>query len=140
MKTWLKFLLITLIIGIPAFALGPIIWTPSPDIKPTASQIPFFIFLSAIEALLFGFGIAVIIYGWKLVKKVPLPSKNRTLAAFVSLEWLLVSWWPHDNLHIHNGMNAQGLLYIDYIFHVTIIITSLILVHYFFYAIKEKYK
>ncbi len=140
MKTWLKFLLITLIIGIPAFALGPIIWTPSPDIKPTASQMPFFIFLSAIEALLFGFGIAVIIYGWKLVKKVPLQSKNRTLAAFVSLEWLLVSWWPHDNLHIHNGMNAQGLLYIDYIFHVTIIIASLILVHYFFYAIKEKYK
>lgn len=136
MKTWIKILLIALVIGIPAFILGPIIWTPSPDIKPTPVQLPFFMFLSLIEALLFGFGIAVIIYGWKFVKKAPAQSKGKVIAAYASLSWLLVSWWPHDNSHIHNGMNAQGLLYIDYIFHVTLIIASLVLVYYIHSANK----
>ena len=144
MKTWLKVLLITLVFGIPAFILGPVIWTPSLDIKPTPAQLPFFIFLSLIESLLFGLGISVIFYGWKLVQKVPQQIKNKTVAAFISLSWLLVSWWPHDNLHIHNGMNAQGLLYIDYIFHVTLIAASLVLVYYLYtlkaFIIKEKSK
>ena len=137
MKLWIKFLLITLVIGIPAFILGSIIWVPSPDIKPTPQQIPFFIFLSLVESLFLGFGIAFIIFGWPLVKKVSSQSKNLTTAAFFALSWLLVSWWPHDNSHIHNGMNAQGLLYIDYIFHFTLIISTLILSYYFFNLLKR---
>ena len=136
MKLWVKFLLITLVLGIPALILGPIIWTPSPDAKPTTQQLPFFIFLSFVEALLFGFGIAFIIYGWQWVKKVSSQSRNMTITAFISLAWLLVSWWPHDSLHIHNAMNMQGLLYIDYGFHLTLIIASLILVYYFFAVVK----
>ena len=136
MKIWLKVLLITLVFGIPAFILGPILWVPSPDMKPTPMQLPFFMLLSAIEAAIFGFGIAFIIFGWPLVKKAS-KSKSISAAAFVSLSWLLVSWWPHDNSHIHNGMNAQGLLYIDYLFHVTIIIASLILAYYFIRVLNE---
>ena len=136
MKTWVKVLLITLILGIPAFILGPILWSPSPDIKPTPAQLPFFIFLSVIEAAVFGLGIAFIFFGWPLVNKVS-KSKGLSAAAFVSLSWLLVSWWPHDNSHIHNGMNAQGLLYIDYTFHVTIIAASLILAYYFINVLNE---
>lgn len=138
MKTWVKILLITLIIGIPAFVLGPIIWPPSPDIKPTSTELPFFIFLSIIEALLFGFGIAFIVYGWKYIKKISSQSRNVAIAAFVSLAWLLVSWWPHDNSHIHNGMDPLGLLYIEYIFHLTLIIASLILVYFAYLFMKDK--
>jgi len=36
---------------------------------------------------------------------------------YLSIGYLMVSWWPHLNLHTHNGMNLQGLLYIDYFFH-----------------------
>ena len=135
MKMWIKVLLITILFGIPAFVIGPILWTPSPDIKPTPVQLPFFIFLSVVEAAIFGLGIAFIIFGWPLVKKVS-KSNNLSIAAFVSLSWLMVSWWPHDNSHIHNGMNAQGLLYIDYTFHVTIIIASLVLAYYFVNALN----
>ena len=46
---------------------------------------------------------------------------------YLSIGWFLVSWWPHDNLHIHNGMDMQGLLYIEYSFHVTLIIAALVL-------------
>ncbi len=46
---------------------------------------------------------------------------------YLSVGWFLVSWWPHDNLHIHNGMDLQGLLYIEYGFHVTLIVAALVL-------------
>ena len=49
--------------------------------------------------------------------------------------WLLVSWWPHDNSHIHNGFDPAGLLIIDLTFHLTIILASLILTFYFIKSI-----
>lgn len=137
MKLWVKFLLITFILGIPAFVLGPMIWTPSQDAKPTSGQLPFFIFLSLVEALLFGFGVAFIICSWSLVKKDSNQSKNITTAAFISLAWLLVSWWPHDNLHRHNAMHMQGILYIEYGFHMTSIVAAIILSYYFFNLLKD---
>ena len=137
MKTWLKFLIISLIIGIPAFLLGPKIWPPHPDVKPTPQQLPFFIFLSAIESLFFGFGIAFIIYGLPLLKKVSPKAKNLAVAAFIAISWLLVSWWPHDNAHINNGLEPAGLLVIDYVFHLTLIISALVLSYYFFFVAKE---
>ncbi len=131
MKVWIKFLIITLILGVPALILGPIIWTPSPDVYVTAFQFPFFAFIALVEALLFGFGIAFLIYVLPIVKK----KDKLTLWAFISLTWLLVSWWPHDNLHIHNGLNPAGLLIIDLVFHLSIILASLILTFYFIKSI-----
>ncbi|HEV8224498.1 MAG TPA: hypothetical protein VGP74_04510, partial [Rubrobacteraceae bacterium] len=43
--------------------------------------------------------------------------------------WFLVSWWPHDNLHIHNGEDLQGLLYIEYGFHVTLMLAGIVLAY-----------
>ncbi|HLC56024.1 MAG TPA: DUF1059 domain-containing protein [Candidatus Nanoarchaeia archaeon] len=132
MKTWVKFFIITLILGIPALILGPIIWAPSPDIHVTSSQFPFFAFIALVEALLFGFGVAFLIYILPIVKK---KSDKSTWWAFISLVWLLVSWWPHDNSHIHNGFDPAGLLIIDLTFHLTIILASLILTFYFIKSI-----
>lgn len=137
MKTWIKVLIITFVVGIPAFFIGPLLWTPHPDVKPTPVQFPFFMFLSAVESLALGIGVAFLIFGWPLVKKASSDAKNRTLAMYISIAWLLVSWWPHDNWHIHNGLNEQGLLYIDYTFHMTIIITSFILAYYFIFNLQE---
>ena len=53
----------------------------------------------------------------------------RTWAAYLAIGWLLVSWWPHDNMHIHNGNDLQGLLYIEYGFHVTLMIAGLVLAY-----------
>ena len=41
----------------------------------------------------------------------------------------MVSWWPHDNLHLHNGMDLQGLPFIEYGFHVTLIIAAFVLAY-----------
>ncbi|MGE5172449.1 MAG: hypothetical protein ACM3MD_01335 [Betaproteobacteria bacterium] len=136
MKTRWKMLLITLIVGIPAFLLGPVIWPPSPEIQPNQAQLPYLIVLSAIEALAFGFGIAFVFYGWRLVKQLAGGAGKAAVAMYVSLVWLLVSWWPHDNLHIHNALNINGLIAIEYAFHVTVIVTALLLAYTFFSLFK----
>jgi hypothetical protein len=135
-RTWVKVLLITLIIGIPAFLLGRVLWHTSPDLVPTAAQLPFFIALSVLEALLFGLGVAFLIYGWPMVRQAQ--SRGRALAMYLALGWFLVSWWPHDNFHAQNGLNPLGLLFIEYSFHVTLIIAALVLAYLFVTQGREK--
>lgn len=118
-----KAIAITLIVGLAAFFVGPNIWHPASDVMPTASQIPFFIILSVIDSLSFGAGVAFIYLGRGLMKN---PQIKNAKAVFVSLVWLIISWWPHDNFHMANGLNMQGLLYIEYGFHVTLIIAGII--------------
>ncbi len=134
MKTRSKMILITLLVGVPAFVLGPMIWKPSPDIHPTQAEMPYLIGLSAVEALLFGFGVAFIVYGRRLAKRVTEGLGKVSMVMYISLAWLLVSWWPHDNLHIHNALNIPGLIAIEYGFHVTVILAALVLA-YSFYAL-----
>lgn len=135
-KTSVKMIILTLVIGIPAFFLGPVIWPPSPDIHPTQSQLPYLIVLSLIEALTFGFGIAFIVYGWQRVKAATRDNMRTARTMYVSLAWLAVSWWPHDNLHIHNALDVDGLIGIDYAFHLTVILAGLMLAYSFFALFK----
>jgi len=100
MRTSLKMLVITLLFGVAAFVLGPVLWPPSPDIHPSAAQLPYLIVLSVIEALAFGFGVAFIVYGRSLIKGLTGGVGKAASAMHGSLAWLLVSWWPHDNLHM----------------------------------------
>ncbi len=134
-KFW-KMLLITLIVGVPVFLLGPVIWPPSPEIHPTQAQLPFLITLSAIEALTFGFGVAFIVYGFPLIRRITQLDKKAAVAMYVSLAWILVSWWPHDNLHIHNALNIDGLIVIEYAFHFTLIAAGLVLTYSYFALFK----
>ncbi len=133
MSTRNKVILITLIFAIPALLTGKIIWPPDPmGPVPTSGQLPLFIVLSLFEAVSFGLGISFLVLGWSHVKKVTGKSKTLTWLVYLSIAWYLLNWWPHDNLHIHNGMNLQGLLYIEYGFHVTMIIAGVILAYAFF--------
>lgn len=136
MKTGWKMLLITLIVGVPAFFLGPVIWSPSPEIQPTQAQMPFLIALSAVEALVFGFGVAFILYGRRLVKRLAGGAGKAAGAMHGSVAWILVSWWPHDNLHIHNALNINGLIVIEYLFHFTVIAAGLVIAYSFFALFK----
>jgi hypothetical protein len=88
------------------------------------SLLPFFLFLSVAEALSFGMGIAFLIYGWPMMSRLANGSTRMTWAMFVSIAWLLLNWWAHDNLHTHNGLNVVGLLFIEYGFHLTLIIAG----------------
>lgn len=136
MKISTKAVAITVVFAVVSFALSPLLWHPNPTSPlPTAAQLPFFILLSLAESIVFGLGIAFIVFGWPLASKA---NTKLAKAAFVSIAWLLVSWWPHDNLHMANGLDYDGLLQIEYGFHFTLMVSSVILAFFFLNALGEK--
>jgi hypothetical protein len=108
--------------AVGAFALGPVLFTPNAaNPIPTSGQLPFFVLLAVIEALVFGAGVTFAVFGRQLVRRL-FATSARATAVHVSVTWALVSWWLHDNLHMMNGLNLGGLLLIEYAFHVTLIL------------------
>jgi hypothetical protein len=130
MRTWRSILLITLATAVPAFALAPMIWPPNAHgAAPSGLQIPLLIALSALDALSLGLGVAFISYGLPLARRIAGASRVRTRLCFIATAWLLLSWWPHDNMHKHNGMELNGLIMIDYLFHGAMMVAGAILAY-----------
>jgi hypothetical protein len=131
MKTWVKVLIVTLLVAVPAFILGPVLFPPA-DVgsEPSAAQILFFMFLSAADAILLGLGVSFLVFGLPVLRKVSPDSRSRAWAMYLAIGYLMVSWWPHLNLHISTPINDwQGLLYIDYFFHLPLEIASVVLAY-----------
>jgi vacuolar-type H+-ATPase subunit I/STV1 len=125
-KPWIKVLFVTLLFGVPAFIAGPLIWPPA--VAPGSNLLPFFLFLSGAESLTFGLGTAFLIFGWPRLRQLAAGSRPLTWAMFISIVWLLISWWPHDKLHAFNK-TQEGLLFIEYGFHLTLFIGAAILAY-----------
>ncbi len=127
MKTWIKVLIVTLVVAVPSVPLGQVIWPPNPaGAQPTGGQLPFFIVLAVIESLLLGVGVAFIAFGLPLLQRAG-RSNGLTLATFTGIAWLMVSWWPHDGFHRSiNHDDITGLLFVEYGFHVTLMAASAI--------------
>ena len=124
-STWIKGVLIILVVTIPAFVLGPVIWPPL-GMEPTPGQIPFFMVVSLFEALALGLGVTFLLLGLPVVRRVAPDLQLRAWLLYLSIGWALISWWPHGRLHASNGDNMQRLLYIEYAFHVTLVISAAI--------------
>lgn len=143
-QNWIKWVTVTLVLAVIAFLASPngplgAFWRPSPDFpQPTDAQLPLFMLLNAVEALAFGFGIAFLIFGYPLVRTVLPAASGLTLATYLSIAWLLISWWPHDSLHLTNGTNMSGLLAIEYGFHFTIMVVGVILVYFFLNVLRGR--
>ena len=112
MKTSTKAALVTAAVGIPAFFLGPVLFPPADvGVEPTAGQLPFFLFLAVGDALLLGLGVSFLLFGFPVMRRVSPDSRVRAWAMYLSIGYLMVSWWPHLNMHASNGIDSQGLLY-----------------------------
>jgi hypothetical protein len=142
-KTSTKTVLVTLLLGIPAFMTepnGPLgsFWRPSPMV-PTATgiQIPLFMTLGLAEGLALGLGVAFLLFGADLVRRAPV-SPGLARAAQLAITWSLVNWWAHDSLHLHVGMDLNGLLGIEYGFHMTLIASGLIIAWYFINVVRAQ--
>jgi hypothetical protein len=131
MKTWVKVLIVTLLVAIPAFVLGPALFAPA-DVgsAPSAAQMPYFMFLAALDAILLGLGVSFLVFGFPILREVSPDSQARAWAMYLSIGYLMVSWWPHLNLHMSAPIDDwQGLLYIDFLFHVPLEIASVVLAY-----------
>jgi hypothetical protein len=133
MKTKIKVAAIAIAVAVPAFLLGPVLFQPAEGgPTPTAGQMPFFLFLGVGDAVLLGLGVAFLIFGLPVLRKVSPDSKPRAWAMYLAIGYLMVSWWPHLGMHASNGLDLQGLLYIDYIFHLPLEVAGVVLAWSFF--------
>ncbi len=140
-STWIKVLVVTLIATVLAMVLGPILWpTSDPPLFPAPSpaQLPFFKVLQVVTSLTFGLGVSFLLFGLPTMRRVSADFKLRAWLMYLSISWLLISWWPHGHLHQHNGDDVQGLLYIEYGFHVAPMLAGLILAYCFLPLIRER--
>lgn len=144
MKTWLKVLIVTLVIAVPAFLVAPnaplgMFWDPHPEVAaPTGIEVPLFMLLGAIEALVLGLGISFLLFGYQLVSAIGCASEGLTRAAHLSIGWVLVSWWLHDSLHMIVGLETGALLAVEYGFHVTLMIAGLVVAYFFIDALRGR--
>jgi hypothetical protein len=111
MKLRTKVLAVTLLVAVPAFLLGPILFPPA-DVgsEPSAAQIPFFMFLGAADAIFLGLGVSFLVFGLPVLRKVSPDSRVRAWAMYLAIGYLMVSWWPHLNLHISTPIKDWQML------------------------------
>ncbi len=137
-KPWMKAAIVALIFAVAAPMLGPTIWPPAdsgPD--PTSMQLVSFIVLAAMTSLTFGLGVSFLVFGLPLVRHFA-GSAPRAWAMYLSIGWLLVSWWSHAGLHGHIHDNVQRLLYVEYGFHVPSYLAGLVLAYCFISLGRER--
>jgi hypothetical protein len=141
---WLKWLIVTLVLAVIAFLASPsgplgTFWRPSAQIpNPAGLQLPLLILLNIAEVITFGLGVSFLIFGYPLVRSALPASKGLTFAAYLSIGWLLANWWPHDSLHIANGLELNGLIGIEYGFHITLMVAGAILAYFFFALLRQQ--
>ena len=139
MTTRTRALAITVAVAVPAFLLGPVLW-PVADVgvEPTSGQLPFFLFLAVGDALLFGAGVAFVALGFPLVRRLSGRSRLRAWTMYMAISYLMVSWWPHLNMHNSNGTDLSGLLVIDYLFHFPLEVAAVVLGMAFWSLYRER--
>jgi hypothetical protein len=111
---------LTIGLAIPTFVLSRVIWPDPPGAPvPPKGLLPFLIVPAVFESLAFGAGVAFLIAaGRGLLGNTKVG--GLAVAACASAGWALVSWWPHSNMHRVNT-SFQGLIVIDWTFHLTLI-------------------
>ena len=130
MNTAIKVALITTVVAVPAFFLGPVLFPPADiGLAPTTGQIPVFLSLAVGDAILLGLGVAFLLLGFPVVRRVAPDSRLRSWAMYIAIGYLLVSWWPHLNLHSSAGFDLNALMAIDLAFHLPLEIAGGVLAY-----------
>jgi hypothetical protein len=120
----------------PNGPLGKLLWPlEAGSVQPEGHALGLLMLMGVLESLAFGVGISFLVFGWNWVKRITVGRANAT-AVYLSIAWVLVNWVPHVSLHMHQGFPAQpsdfwGIIYIDYGFHLTMIIAGCVLALFF---------
>jgi hypothetical protein len=120
-----------------SFALTRVIWPDAPGTaQPSAGLLPFFIVVGLVESFAFGLGVAFLIFGWRMMKNFG-QGGGLALLTYLSIAWLLINWWPHDNLHRVVRFDFGRLIFIEYGFHVTLIAAAGCVAYFFVTTLRR---
>src|SRR6266571_1586753 len=99
--------------------------------------VPLFVVLSLVESLSFGLGVAFLIFGRPLVDRMG-RSPGLTTAAYVAIAFLLLNWWPHDNMHRMTNGDWSRVVLVEYTFHLPLMIAGAVLAWFFVSLARRK--
>lgn len=124
----IKWPAVTLVLGTIAFLLTPLMPRTGP--QPPDNLLPLFIVLILFESLAFGLGIAFLVFGYPMLRRMGGP-RGLTVAAYLAVAFLLANWWPHDALHRATSYDWTRLVLIEYGFHLPLIAAGAVLAWFF---------
>lgn len=134
---WRRWLLVTGVAAVAAVPLSFVLWhAPSGAVAPPSGLLPYFVAITVvIPSLSFGFGVAFLVLGRKLVHLNGAARLSR--ASFLSIGWLLVNWWPHSNFHrVASGW--ANIVLVDYFFHTTVIIATCVVAAFYLKTVRQQ--
>ena len=132
----LRWLIVAVGVAAVAVPLSFVLWHTPPGVAaPPPSVLPFLVPIGVvIPAISFGLGVALLVFGRKLLGSDASPLERATL---VSVWWLLANWWPHSNFHrVSSGWT--NVVVIDYFFHTTVIVASVIVAIFLLSVMRER--
>lgn len=138
MKPSVQAALIAAPLAVASFLLGPVLWPLNEaGPQPTGAQLGLLIGVGVIESVAFGLGVAFIALAWPWVRKVAHGDRFAAWALYIGTAWYLVSWWPHDRLHMHiDHDDLWSLIAIEYGFHFTLVLAGLAIGYAFFQIMR----
>lgn len=122
-------MLVTTVLGVvlaPATPTGSAVWGGMPEggPQPSGGQIALMMVYTAFAAAAMGFGIAFWAFAYPWTQRM---FPVMTLPAHIAIGFVPASFWIHDSLHMVNGENVNGLLALEYGFHLPTILSGVIL-------------
>jgi hypothetical protein len=84
--------------------------------KPSDAALAGYVAERTIENVAFGIGVAILLWRRRWFAE-RTSDQLRASTAWLAAVWLLASWMPHGSLHMHIGMQPDGLLIVEWIFH-----------------------
>lgn len=118
-------LIITVAVAVPVFlATRAIFPLPEHGPQPEGVQLPLFMIIGAFEALALGLAVAILLSAPRLIARLSPADRGPAWILALAATWFLGNWWVHDNLHMTVGENLNGLLALEYGFHVTLILAG----------------
>jgi len=118
---------------------GPLgtFWAPSPmSPEPVGLQMPLFMILNVAESVALASSVVLALFYFPQKALANLTLKETRLA-FAGLLWIMGNWWMHDALHIHIGMDLHRLLFVEYGFHITMMIAAAYIIKIIFKMLKK---
>lgn len=145
MPTRNKILIVVLSVAIAAFLLfpgGPVgmmLWPPHPH-GPTfeGAALAALIGGAIVQSFIMGLGVAFLLWGMPLVRRLGWGSSRGNIAAYLSLAYVLTTWPIHDGIHIVYGESAGAILATTLLFHVGVAVAGAVLLWFGWQAAQHR--
>ncbi|MFG3052757.1 amino acid adenylation domain-containing protein [Kitasatospora sp. NPDC048239] len=121
----------TLIVAYVAWVLTDTLFPRSTDTSLVPSPYDgYFTWLYVCECVAFGAGVTFLLFGPQVIARFKRPL-GLSVAANLSVFWLLAAWWPQDNLYrISSPSDWPRQAVLVYVFNVALMVAALVLVRF----------